>query len=222
MHLMGFDHRQGPSANRADQPQHQPSPHHAPRRPHRADRPNQPGERTPLTQRIIPRLAKIPFPGRLTHAHLDKGLDRIANRLGMDSHHHHPHRMTMSCQATSAADKPHTVYYAPDMDGQAAPGEVVWFTAPTTPPSVQPLLIVARAKQYVIGLLISSDSRHAKQDNWLGIGSGAWDPSGQPTWVRLDKVITVPEIDVRRQAAIIPRHSFERIAHRLQADFGWR
>ncbi|MBB1010541.1 type II toxin-antitoxin system PemK/MazF family toxin, partial [Dietzia sp. SLG510A3-3B2-2] len=47
------------------------------------------------------------------------------------------------------------------------------------------------------------------------LGSGPWDPEGRPSWVRLDRVLDVPEQGIRREGAICPRPRFEAVADRL-------
>ena len=114
-----------------------------------------------------------------------------------------------------------SIYYAPDMDGQAEPGEVVWVTVPSTPPRERSLLIVGREHHDVLGLLISPDKEHATHPDWLDIGSGDWEASGEPCWVRMDKTLLVSETDVHRRGASVPPRRFERVANRLRDHFDW-
>lgn len=107
------------------------------------------------------------------------------------------------------------------MDGQAEPGEVVWVTVPSTPPSQRCVLIVGREHHDVLGLLISPDKDHAEDEDWLAIGAGEWEPSGEPCWVRVDKTLLIPEIDVLRRGAFVPQRRFERVANRLRDRFDW-
>ena len=62
---------------------------------------------------------------------------------------------------------------------------------------------------------------HAGDDAWVGIGTGNWDYDGRPSWVRLDRVLDVPEDGIRREGAILDRDRFEVIATRLRAEFSW-
>ena len=116
---------------------------------------------------------------------------------------------------------PRNIYYAPDMDGSAEPGEVVWLTVPSQPPAERPMLIVGRDRHDVLGLLISPQKEHSQDSRWLGIGSGGWDASGEPCWVRLDKTLCVPESDVHRRGTSLPALRFERVANRLRDHFDW-
>ena len=74
----------------------------------------------------------------------------------------------------------------------------------------------------LLGLQLSSRDKRADDEGWLGLGSGPWDPEGRPSWVRLDRVLDVPEAGIRREGAICPRERFEEVAGRLRSDYGWR
>ncbi|BAU96679.1 hypothetical protein N24_2417 [Corynebacterium suranareeae] len=117
------------------------------------------------------------------------------------------------------------IFYAPDMDGQADPGEVVWIWAPADGPSLPPreraIVVVGRNRNAILGLLISCNPEHRSHEDWIDIGSGGWDPRGRQSWVRLDRVLEVSELGIRRQGTVIPQGRFERIANRLRNDFDW-
>ena len=71
-------------------------------------------------------------------ASLDQGLallhDRVANQIEM----RRKRASRMDVRPTGSV--PRNVYYAPDMDGGAEPGEVVWVTVPSHPPIKRPRL----------------------------------------------------------------------------------
>ncbi|ANE04572.1 type II toxin-antitoxin system PemK/MazF family toxin [Corynebacterium crudilactis] len=117
------------------------------------------------------------------------------------------------------------IFYAPDMDGQADPGEVVWIWAPADgpqqPPRERAIVVVGRNRNAILGLLISCNPAHRTDDDWIDIGSGSWDPRGRQSWVRLDRILEVSELGITRQGTVIPQGRFERIANRLRNDFGW-
>ena len=85
----------------------------------------------------------------------------------------------------------------------------------------RPVLVVGRDRSILLGLMLSSQDRHAHDSDWVGIGSGSWDGDGRPSWVRLDRVLDVPEDGIRREGAILEREKFELIATRLRAEFSW-
>ncbi|WP_246118161.1 type II toxin-antitoxin system PemK/MazF family toxin [Corynebacterium canis] len=158
---------------------------------------------------------------------LDRGLAHLGDRLGLDAPpNDEPRRRAIAvvnAKPTHALAR--SLYYAPDMDGQADPGEVVWImvntNGPDKPPMERAIVVVGRAAHNILGLLISPDDAHKEEHNWLDIGAGAWDEASRQCWVRLDKVLEVPELHIRRQGAIIPRQRFERIANRLRKEYGW-
>ncbi|AIK85769.1 hypothetical protein CGLAR1_11065 [Corynebacterium glutamicum] len=117
------------------------------------------------------------------------------------------------------------IFYAPDMDGQTDPGEVVWIWAPADgpqqPPRKRAIVVVGRNRNAILGLLISCNPEHRTDEDWIDIGSGSWDPRGRQSWVRLDRVLEVPELGIRRQGTVVPPGRFERIANRLRNDFNW-
>jgi len=74
----------------------------------------------------------------------------------------------------------------------------------------------------LLGLMVSSQEHHAADPDWLGIGSGDWDYEGRQSWVRLDRVLDVPEEGIRREGAILRRETFDVVAARLRAEYAWR
>ncbi|TNL96683.1 type II toxin-antitoxin system PemK/MazF family toxin [Corynebacterium tapiri] len=158
----------------------------------------------------------------------EDGLRTLRGRLGLAECEdtpaaHHPPAPLRVHETTNCA---RTIVYAPDIDGHAEAGEVVWLWAPVNgpskPPSERPMLVVGRTRfQQLLGLLISADPQHDEDPTWMGIGTGLWETSGTPCWMRMDKVIEVPEYAVRREGALFPERRFERIAHTLRTRFGW-
>jgi hypothetical protein len=123
------------------------------------------------------------------------------------------------------AHRARKVVYAPDLDGRADPGEVVWtWVTYQDDPSRgkdRPVLVVGRDQHMLLGLMMSSQERHAADRDWVGIGSGGWDEQGRPSWVRLDRVLDVPEEGIRREGAILERATFDVVAARLRSDYSW-
>ncbi|UXA16399.1 type II toxin-antitoxin system PemK/MazF family toxin [Mycobacterium sp. SMC-4] len=123
------------------------------------------------------------------------------------------------------AHRARRVAYSPDLDGRADPGEVVWtWVVYEDDPSQgkdRPVLVVGRDRQILLGLMLSSREHHGDDPNWVGIGTGSWDHEGRPSWVRLDRVLDVPEEGIRREGAILAREVFDVVAARLRADYSW-
>ena len=57
--------------------------------------------------------------------------------------------------------------------------------------------------------MLSSQDHHRDDPNWVSIGSGSWDYESRASWVRLDRVLDVPEEGIRREGAILARETFE-------------
>jgi hypothetical protein len=122
-------------------------------------------------------------------------------------------------------DRARTVVYAPDLDGAADPGEIVWAWVPFEEGDGRgkdrPLLVVGRAGGELLGLMLSSQHDHADDPNWLSVGSGDWDRQRRESFVRLDRVLEVGEHATRREGAVLDAGRFEQVAAQLRAGYGW-
>ena len=116
--------------------------------------------------------------------------------------------------------------YAPRPNGAPDPGEVVWTWVPFKENDGRgkdrPVLVVAveSAGTYLALPLTSKD--HDGEGDFVSVGAGGWDGEHRPSWVNLDRVIRVYEGGMRREAAALPRESFERVTSRLHERYGWR
>ena len=123
------------------------------------------------------------------------------------------------------AHRARKLVYSPDLDGRADPGEVVWtwvtHEEDPTRGKDRPVLVVGRDHTTLLGLMMSSQERHAADRDWVEIGCGSWDYDGRPSWVRLDRVLDVPEASIRREGAILDRTVFDVVAARLRRDYSW-
>jgi hypothetical protein len=123
------------------------------------------------------------------------------------------------------AHRARTVVYAPDLDGRADPGEIVWtwvvYEDDPDRGKDRPVLVVGRERTTLLGLMLSSQMHHAEDPTWISIGAGGWDYEGRPSWVRLDRVLEVPEEGIRREGAVMERPTFELVAARLRAEYSW-
>lgn len=154
---------------------------------------------------------------------------------------------TGSSRPTSAADRPRggaersrtgsqartapttqrarAIVYAPDIDGAADPGEIVWAWVPFEEDDGRgkdrPLLVVGRGGGDLLGLMLSSQHRRDGDPDWVSIGSGGWDRDGRESFVRLDRVLEIAEHGIRREGAVLDRGRFERVAARLREQHGW-
>jgi hypothetical protein len=130
-----------------------------------------------------------------------------------------------SVRSAPTGDRARRVVYAPDLDGAADPGEVVWAWVPFEEDARRgkdrPLLVVGRAGGELLGLMLSSQHKRDGEPGWVGIGSGAWDREGRESFARLDRVLEVAENGIRREGAVLPRDRFERVAEELRGRYGW-
>lgn len=153
-----------------------------------------------------------------------KQLDDGGNSPALSPHNNGDGRPATTHTAPTSS-RARTLVYAPDLDGHADPGEVVWtwvaFEETDGRGKDRPVLVVGRDGDRLLGLQMSSQEKRDDDDGWLGLGSGPWDSEGRPSWVRLDRVLDVPEQGIRREGAICPKPKFDTVADRLRRDYGW-
>jgi hypothetical protein len=146
--------------------------------------------------------------------------DESAGRPGERS------RPTAGVRTVPAGERARRLAYAPDLDGAADPGEIVWTWVPYEEGDGRgkdrPVLVVGREGSDLVGWMLSSQAEHRDDRNWLGLGSGAWDRAGRPSYVRLDRVIEVEEHAIRREGAVLDEARFDRVAGALRSRYGWR
>ncbi|MGU3436108.1 type II toxin-antitoxin system PemK/MazF family toxin [Actinomycetes bacterium M1A6_2h] len=158
---------------------------------------------------------------------LDKVTEAIGSRTGAakTSEPANPGR-PVSSTAVPTAHRARSVEYSPDLDGKADPGEIVWtwvtFEEDANQGKDRPVLVVGRDGSTLLGLMLSSQSKRDGERDWLALGSGSWDPERRPSWVRLDRVLDVPESGIRREGSILPKDKFDLVANQLRSQFSWR
>lgn len=132
---------------------------------------------------------------------------------------------TVPRQAPSARHGGRVIHYAPDLDGDADPGEIVWtwvqYEDDPRQGKDRPVLVVGRDGRTLLGLMLSSRDERDGQHNWLPLGPGEWDRDRRPSWVRLDRVLEVDEDGIRREGAVLDRARFDTVAAELRRGFGW-
>jgi len=130
-----------------------------------------------------------------------------------------------STRQAPTAERADRIVYAPDADGAADPGEIVWAWVPFEEGDGRgkdrPLLVVGRRGSDLAALMLSSQHDHDGDRDWVSIGSGAWDRQGRESFVRLDRVLEIGEHDIRREGAVLDRDRFDRVADQLRTRFGW-
>ena len=114
--------------------------------------------------------------------------------------------------------------YAPVPDGHPDPGEVVWAWVPYEDDPTQgkdrPVLVigtaVGAAGEPLLHCLVMTSKDHdrdAEQEAaagryWTDVGTGAWDPRGRPSEVRLNRLLVIPADSVRREGAALPPQTY--------------
>ena len=118
--------------------------------------------------------------------------------------------------------------YAPEIDGQPDPGEVVWgWVAYEDDPSQgkdRPVLLLGPADPAGangpgwLGLYLTSKDHDRDADDeashgryWMDVGTGGWDREGRPSEVRLDRLIFLRDDEIRREGAAIERAVFDAV-----------
>ncbi len=115
------------------------------------------------------------------------------------------------------------VIYSPQPGEEADPGEIVWTWVPFEEDHSQgkdrPVLIIGHDGPWLLGLQLTSKDhdRDAAQEArsgryWVDIGSGAWDPQGRPSEVRVNRIIRVDPGRVRRIGAVLDQARFDAVA----------
>jgi hypothetical protein len=119
------------------------------------------------------------------------------------------------------------IAYDPHPDGEPDPGEIVWTWVPYEDDPQQgkdrPVLLIARDGDLLVALPRTSKDhdRDQQQENregrfWFDLGTGAWDPAGRPSEVRLDRLLVVDPADVRREGAVLDEARFEAVVTALR------
>jgi hypothetical protein len=115
------------------------------------------------------------------------------------------------------------VEYAPEVDGEPDPGEVVWAWVPYEDDPSQgkdrPVLLLARAASTGwVGLQVTSKDhdRDAEDEarygrHWMDVGTGGWDREGRPSEVRLDRLVLLAADAIRREGAALDEATFEAV-----------
>ncbi|GAA0956959.1 hypothetical protein GCM10009558_075160 [Virgisporangium aurantiacum] len=115
--------------------------------------------------------------------------------------------------------------YAPNPNGRADPGEIVWtwvsYEDDPRQGKDRPVLVVGRDGRTVFGLMLSSQSDRDGQRDWLALGADPWHRDNRPSWLRLDRVLRMPDDGIRREGAVLDRTRFDAVCTALRADYGW-
>lgn len=131
-----------------------------------------------------------------------------------------PARPSTSAPSTSAPTT--RTSYAPEVDGEPDPGEVVWGWVPYEDDPQQgkdrPVLLLGHEGHTWLGLMLSSQDhdRDAADEarygrHWMDVGTGGWDRERRPSEVRLDRLLRLDDSAIRREGAALDRAVFEAV-----------
>ncbi len=129
---------------------------------------------------------------------------------------------------TTTAERDDTpgIVYAPEIDGEPDPGEVVWGWVPYEDDPSQgkdrPVILLARGTGDLdgqwLGLMLTSKDhdRDASEEErwgryWMDVGSGGWDHEGRPSEVRLDRLLVLDDAAIRREGAALDEAIFDAV-----------
>lgn len=117
------------------------------------------------------------------------------------------------------------VAYAPERDGAPDAGEIVWTWVPYEENDGRgkdrPVLVIGRSSRDRVFAVRMTSKAHDGDRDFLSIGSGGWDSQGRESWVDIEQLYSVHEDGLRREAAVLDRRRYDRVAGALSRRYGW-
>lgn len=117
------------------------------------------------------------------------------------------------------------IAYAPDRDGAPDAGEVIWTWVPYEENDGRgkdrPVLVIGRQSGDRVYAVRMTSKAHDGDRDFLSIGSGSWDSQGRESWVDVEQLYSVHEHGLRREAAVLDRQRYGRVAAALSGLYGW-
>ncbi|WP_223586382.1 type II toxin-antitoxin system PemK/MazF family toxin [Microbacterium sp. OVT16B] len=118
------------------------------------------------------------------------------------------------------------ISYAPARDGAPDAGEVIWTWVPYEENDGRgkdrPVLVIGRQSSDRVYAVRMTSKAHERDRDFLSIGSGSWDSQGRESWVDIEQLYSVHERGLRREAAVLDKVRFGRVAGALSRRYGWR
>ena len=102
-------------------------------------------------------------------------------------------------------------------DGKADPGEIVWAKIPfeedPTRSKDRPVLIIGRTAdgKNLVGVQLTSKPGAGRPS----AGSGAWDPQGRESFLKLDRFVQIDDVNYRREGAYMKKPDFQNVVDDL-------
>lgn len=101
--------------------------------------------------------------------------------------------------------------YAPNLDGDPDPGEVIWAWVPYVENDGRgkdrPILIIARIDHEAYAGCYLSTKQHR---GFVSVGSGGWDSKGRESYLSPERVLRIEARDMRREGQILAQSRFSR------------
>jgi PemK-like, MazF-like toxin of type II toxin-antitoxin system len=105
------------------------------------------------------------------------------------------------------------IEYTPQLDGDPDPGEVIWTWVPyEDDPSLgkdRPVVVVGRHGAALSGVALTSKAKDRR--DYVDVGSGSWDSRGRPSYAKVDRLLDIDPVEVRREGAILSRRRFDAV-----------
>ena len=120
-----------------------------------------------------------------------------------------------------------SVGYAPEHDGDADPGEVVWTWVPYEDDPSQgkdrPVLVLGHDGDLLAAVPLSSKDHGDRRDadEWVPVGTGGWDRTGRPSFADASRLLRVRPDAVRREGSALDRRRFDEVLARVSALHDW-
>ncbi len=119
------------------------------------------------------------------------------------------------------------VSYAPERDGDADPGEVVWAWVPYEDDPSQgkdrPVLVLGWDGPQLAAVQLSSKDHSDRRDadDWVPVGTGGWDPQARPSWADAARLLRLDPGSVRREGSALDEGRFRAVLHRVTTIHDW-
>ncbi|MGB3375121.1 MAG: type II toxin-antitoxin system PemK/MazF family toxin [Microbacterium sp.] len=117
------------------------------------------------------------------------------------------------------------VAYAPSRNDIPNAGEVIWTWVPYEENDGRgkdrPVLVIGRQSAERVYAVRMTSKAHDGDRDFLSIGSGGWDSQGRESWVDIEQLYSVHHEGMRREAAVLDRTRYDRVAQALIRRYGW-
>jgi hypothetical protein len=103
--------------------------------------------------------------------------------------------------------------YAPRLDGDPDPGEVVWAWVPfeedPTRGKDRPVVVIGRRGRGLVGVPLTT--RRDEREAQVALGVGDWDGDRRPSYARIWRLLDLDADRMRREGAVLDRDRFDAV-----------